>query len=77
MSHPFQEGVGGRDESPKEVWKDRDGSPFPKRGGGTVMSHPKGGTKEEGAPPITAKRRGWGHILLMWPFKTQYLLRRF
>ena len=48
VSHPFQEGVGGRDESP-----------FPKRGGGTVMSHPKGVTREEGgAPPITAKGRG-------------------
>ena len=29
MSHPSQEGVGGRDQSP-----------FPKRGGGIVMSHP-------------------------------------
>ena len=46
MSHPFQEGVGGRDESPKEGW----GAVMshPKRGGGTVMSHPKGGTREEG-----------------------------
>ena len=34
MSHPFQEGVGGRDESPKEGWEDRDESPFPKRGRG-------------------------------------------
>ena len=36
MSHPFQEGVGGRDASP-----------FPKRGGWTVMIYPKGGTREE------------------------------
>ena len=30
MSHPFQEGEGGRDKSHKMGW------------GGTVMSHPKG-----------------------------------
>ena len=59
MSHPFQGGVGDRDEST-----------FPRRGGGTVMSHPlqrgvgdrdesfkEGGTRE-GAPPITAKGGG-------------------
>ena len=27
MSHPFQEGVGGRDESPKEGWGERDEPP--------------------------------------------------
>ena len=26
-----------------------------------------------GAPPITAKERGGGQIMLMCPFKTQYL----
>ena len=40
MSHPFQEGVGGLDESPKEGWGDRDESS--KEGWGAVMSHPKG-----------------------------------
>ena len=34
MSHPFQEGVGGRDESPKEGWGDRDESPKEGWGGG-------------------------------------------
>ena len=39
MSHPFQ-----------EEWGDRDKSPFPKRGGGTVINHPfqRGGPREEG-----------------------------
>ena len=45
-------------------WGDRDQS-F-KRGGGTRE-----------APPIIIKGRGEGQIMLMWPFKTQYLLGRF
>ena len=61
MSHPFQEGPGGRNESPKEGLGDRDESPFSKRGGGIVMSHPKGGGQgRRGAPPIITKGRGWG-----------------
>ena len=45
MSHPFQEGVGGRDESLKEGWGDRDESS--KRGvsqGGLHQSQPRGGS---------------------------------
>ena len=51
-SHPF---VGGRDESPKEGWGDRDESS--KRGVSQVIR--KGRVPRE-APPITAKGRGWG-----------------
>ena len=66
ISHPFQEGMGGRDESPKEGWGGRDESPFPKRGG-TVMSHTKraclkgrGGLHQ--SQPVGG---GGGHIMLM------------
>ena len=47
MSHPFQEGVGGRDESPKEGW-------------GTVISHPKEGTREEGGSTNDNQGEGVG-----------------
>ena len=58
MSHPFQGGLGGRDESP-----------FPRRGGGPVMSHPKGACpKGCGAPPITAKGRGMTVPTLNQPY---------
>ena len=45
MSHTFQEGVGGRDESPKEGWGDRDESSKrgDKGGRGLHQSQPRGG----------------------------------
>ena len=64
MSHPFQGGVGDRYESS-----------FSRRGGGTVMSDPKGGgAKEEAGYTNHSQGEGWGQ---MCPFKTQYLLERF
>ena len=49
---------------------------FPKRGEGTVMSHSKGACPKGGggAPPITAKGRGWGggQIMLMCPQSVSY-----
>ena len=63
MSHPFQEGVGG----PWWVTQKRVGPCW-------VIQ--KGRVPRE-APPILIEGRGGGQIMLMWPFKTQYLLRRF
>ena len=53
MSHPFQKGVGGRDESPEEGWGDRDeSSKRGDKGGGELhQSQPRGG--------------GGGQIMLM------------
>ena len=51
---------GGRDESPKEGWGDRDETPFPKRGVGTVMSHSKGGCKAGGGLHQSQLRGGGG-----------------
>ena len=51
MSHPFQERVGDRDESPKEGW-------------GTVMSHPKGVCPKGGSTNHN-QGEGWGQIMLM------------
>ena len=60
VSHPFQEGVGGRDEST-----------FPKRGRGTVMSHPKGETREEGGSTNHSQGEGvGGQIMLMCGLST-------
>ena len=51
----FSRGGGGKG------WGDREESSFPRRGWGTIMSHPKGPVSQggRGAPPIT---RGRGYI---------------
>ena len=56
MSHPFQGGVGERDELS-----------FPRRGWGDLDESPKGGVSQGSRedPPIKAKGRGWGQIMLM------------
>ena len=59
---PFPRRVGSRDESPREGWGDRNESS--KRGD-------KGG---EGLHQSQPRGGGGGQL---WPFKTQYLLRRF
>ena len=51
MSHPFQGGVGNRDESP-----------FPRRGGGSVLSHPKGDKGGGGLHQSQPREGGGGRL---------------